>query len=207
MSGNTTGNDLEARIIEAAKDLFIEKGFAETSMSEIASRVGINRPGLHYYFRTKDKMFQAVCGMIGQAILPKVQDILSQRDIPLAQRIESIVDTYYTTFHKSPYLPLFILKEMQRDIGHLLDTINSSPAKESLDKLIASLQDEMRQGKLRTVPLRIVFLTFYGLMATPFLTRNFSTRLLLGENESFEDMLAEWKPYIVMQMENLLEVK
>ena len=207
MSGNVVNNDLEAKIIEAAKSLFIEKGFAETSMSEIATRVGINRPGLHYYFRTKDKMFQAVFGMIGQAILPKVQDILSQPDIPLSQRIETVIDTYYTTFRKAPYLPLFMLKEMQRDVDHLLNALSNSPAKEALDKLIAGLQEEMKQGKLRPVPLRVVFFTFYSLMACPFLTKNFSSRLFLSENESFEEMLAEWKPYIVMQMENLLCVK
>ena len=50
--GATENNELEHQIIETAKQLFIEKGFAETSMSDIAARVGINRPTLHYYFRT-----------------------------------------------------------------------------------------------------------------------------------------------------------
>lgn len=52
--------NIESRIIEAAKQEFIKKGFEQTSMSDIAAVVGINRPTLHYYFRTKDKMFQAV---------------------------------------------------------------------------------------------------------------------------------------------------
>ena len=58
--GATENNELEYQIIETAKQLFIEKGFVETSMSDIAAKVGINRPTLHYYFRTKDRMFQAV---------------------------------------------------------------------------------------------------------------------------------------------------
>ena len=48
----TEYNDLERQIIETAQQLFIEKGFAGTSMSDIAATVGINRPTLHYYFRT-----------------------------------------------------------------------------------------------------------------------------------------------------------
>lgn len=60
MTTTNNNEDLEKKIIEAAKELFIENGFAETSMSDIAAKVGINRPALHYYFRTKDKMFQAV---------------------------------------------------------------------------------------------------------------------------------------------------
>lgn len=51
--------NIESRIIEAAKQEFIKKGFEQTSMSDIAAVVGINRPTLHYYFRTKDKMFQS----------------------------------------------------------------------------------------------------------------------------------------------------
>ena len=59
MTTTNNNEDLEKKIIEAAKELFIENGFAETSMSDIAAKVCINRPALHYYFRTKDKMFQA----------------------------------------------------------------------------------------------------------------------------------------------------
>ena len=58
----TEHSDLEQQIIKTAQQLFIEKGFVETSMSDIAATVGINRPTLHYYFRTKDKMFKAVFG-------------------------------------------------------------------------------------------------------------------------------------------------
>lgn len=207
MPDNVENKDLEARIIEVAKSLFIEKGFAETSMSEIAAKVGINRPGLHYYFRTKDKMFEAVFGVIIQSIIPKVQDILSKKDDSISKRIENSIDTYYAVFRENPCLPLFILREMGRDIDYLIATINVLQAKQSLDKLIISLQEEMGQGKLKSVPLRIIFFTFYSLLIYPFLTKNLSTRIFLEKGETFEDVLAEWKPYIVSQMENLLLVK
>ena len=80
-------NDLEERIIRVARSLFIERGFAETSMSDIAATVGINRPVLHYYFRTKSRMFQAVFGDIVQSIVPTVFTILAQKDKPLDDRI------------------------------------------------------------------------------------------------------------------------
>mgnify|MGYP000024325752 FL=1 len=74
MTTTNNNEDLEKKIIEAAKELFIENGFAETSMSDIAAKVGINRPALHYYFRTKDKMFQAVFGNIILSFIPKIHD-------------------------------------------------------------------------------------------------------------------------------------
>ena len=83
----TENSDLERKILEVAQETFIEKGYVETSMSEIAARVGINRPALHYYFRTKDKMFQAVFGRIILSIAPKVFDILYQSETPVAKRV------------------------------------------------------------------------------------------------------------------------
>ena len=82
--------NIETRIIEAAKQEFIEKGFEQTSMSDIAAVVGINRPTLHYYFRTKDKMFQAVFASIVSNFLPHIDAIFSQ-DKPFEKKLEEIM--------------------------------------------------------------------------------------------------------------------
>ena len=118
--GATENNELEYQIIETAKQLFIEKGFVETSMSDIAAKVGINRPTLHYYFRTKDRMFQAVFGSIVMSLLPKVQEII-QQELPFIDRVSLILDKYITLFTENPDMPKFICGEIQRDVNHLLD--------------------------------------------------------------------------------------
>ena len=123
MTTTNNNEDLEKKIIEAAKELFIENGFAETSMSDIAAKVGINRPALHYYFRTKDKMFQAVFGNIILSFIPKIHDIIIQQDKPVSESIGEIVDAYYKVFTENPCLPLFMVREMHRDMNHLSDTI------------------------------------------------------------------------------------
>lgn len=205
MTDVVRGENLEVSIIEAARSLFIEKGFAETSMSDIAAKVGINRPGLHYYFRTKDKMFQAVFGMILRSFISKVQDAVQQRDKSISERIEMIIDIYYNTiFHENPCLPLFILREINRDVDYFLNSVKDFSEKEFLNSVITSLQEEMKQGKIKPVPLRIVFFTFYSLLAFPFLTKNLNSAIFMDKGECFEDILAEWKPYIISQMENLL---
>lgn len=116
----TEYNDLERQIIETAQQLFIEKGFAGTSMSDIAATVGINRPTLHYYFRTKDKMFKAVFGSIVISLMPKIHDII-KLDIPFVDRMGMVLDEYIELFTKAPYLPKFICGEIQRDVNHLLE--------------------------------------------------------------------------------------
>lgn len=203
----TENTDMEFRILEAAKDVFMEKGFAETSMGDIAARVGINRPSLHYYFRTKDRIFQAAFGMIIQKIVPKVEEFITAKDVPISERVASLVDVYYEIFKNNPTLPLFIVREINRDVNYIIDTIHHTPMRMTLMKIVTSLRKEMADGKLNTVPLSVLFCTFYGAMAFPFLTKNLYERMLGDEEGTFNELLEQWKPYVVRQMDNLLRVK
>lgn len=96
LNTDNTGNH-ETKIIETAKRLFIEKGYVETNMSDIAAEAGINRPTLHYYFRTKDKMFQAVFGDIVSTIAPKIQSIFTG-DISFLDKVNLLLDEYIRIF-------------------------------------------------------------------------------------------------------------
>ena len=196
--------NLENKILQTAKSLFMEKGYSDTSMSEIAERVGINRPGLHYYFRTKDKMFHAVFGMIIQSIIHQLQNIIQQKDRSFPERIEQVVDVYYRMWLQNPYLPLFVVREMHRDMNFMLTAFQNLNISHFFENLKDCLQEEMNSGKLRKVPSRMVFFTFYSALIFPFISRNLVNTTMLDEDENFEDLLTEWKPYIVRQMVNLL---
>ncbi len=202
----TENTDMEFRILEAAKEVFMAKGFAETSMGDIAASIGINRPSLHYYFRTKDRIFQAVFGMIIQKIMPKIEEFVTSKDIPISERVASLVDVYYAILKNNPMLPLFVVREIDRDVDYIINTIKNSPMRMTFKKIGASLRAEMAEGKLNTVPLSVLFCTFYGAMAFPFLTKNLYEHLL-EEEGTFDELLEQWKPYVVRQMDNLLRVK
>lgn len=206
MTTTNNNEDVEKKIVEAAKELFIENGFAETSMSDIAAKVGINRPVLHYYFRTKVKMFQAVFGNIILSFIPRIHDIIIQQDKSVSESIGEIVDAYYKVFTENPCLPLFMVREMHRDMDHLSTTIKELRLEQYLHKIMDVLQEEMNGGRLKTVPLPFVFYTFYSALTVPFLTKNLSASFFLEKEDTFEDILVQWKPYIVRQMEALLVV-
>lgn len=200
--------EMEDKIIEAARALFIEKGFAETSMSDIAARVGINRPVLHYYFRTKERMFRAVFGMIMEQVAPRIKDIITNKNAPIAERVGGVVDTYYSVFSKNPALPLFVARELQRDADFVINNVLASPMRISFIKLVSSLREQMEEGVLRKVPLNVVFYTFYGLLTIPFFTKNLAEKVIEDDKDtSFDKVIEQWKPYIAMQMENLLAVE
>lgn len=196
---------MENKIIEAARTVFIERGYAETSMSEIATKAGINRPVLHYYFRTKDKMFQAVFGSIVSSVIPQVLDAIMQREKSIAERIECIINAYYSLFESTPHLPLFMLRELNRDPELLIKTIMGLNITETMRKAITSLQEEMEEGKLKKVPLQFIFFNFYSLLTFPFLTIDISRKIFDNNEESLRKSLDEWKKNIIFQMENLLK--
>lgn len=198
---------MENKIIDAARSVFIERGYAETRMSEIAARVGINRPALHYYFRTKDKMFQAVFGSIVSSVVPKVLDALTHREKSIAERIGGIIDAYYALFLENHQLPMFVLREVNRDSELLIRTVQELNVMDTARNALASLQEEMNEGKLKRVPLQFIFYNFYSLIAIPFLTKNISSKVFETDDEQFKAMLSDWKQNIITQMQNLLEVK
>lgn len=200
----TKTTDLELRIIEAAKELFVENGYAETNMSDIAARVGINRPTLHYYFRTKERMFQAVFGMIIEQIIPRVQDFVTNRSLSIEKRIGGVVDTYFNVLGQNPDLPLFAMREIQRDPDNLFASIEQSPMRQTVSSIAINLEREMAEGNMKKVPLSYLFYNFYGLVTLPYLTKNLAERLM-NDNKTFDELLKDWKPYIVMQIKNLLE--
>ena len=191
---------MEDRILASAEQLFLERGFDGTSMSDIAAKAGINRPTLHYYFRTKDKMFRAVLSRIVLSFVPRVYDIIVQSEKPVAERVSEVLDAYMVIFMNKPCLPLFVAREIQRDFDFLVRMMRQEQIDRYAHKIICALQTEMDGGRLQKVPLRSLFYTFYGLLVFPFLTRHLTEALLLKEGESFKDMLVEWKKHVVSQM-------
>lgn len=200
-------DNMEDKIINAARTVFIEKGYAETSMSEIAAVAGINRPALHYYFRTKDKMYQAVFGSIVSSVVPTVFDALIHKEKSIAERIEIVIDAYYSLFEKNPQLPMFVFRELNRDPELLISTIRGVSVPGTACDIIGSLQEEMEEGRLKSVPLQILFYNFYSLLVFPFLTKNIATIAFGNTEEQFKAMLSDWKWNIVARMRNLLEVE
>lgn len=76
MSEKTYGGQ-EMVMIDSARRLFIEKGFEDTTMCDIAELAGVNRSTLHYYFPNKDVMFKAVFSSIVETLMPRLREIMS----------------------------------------------------------------------------------------------------------------------------------
>lgn len=201
--GAAENTNMEQQIIEAAKQVFIEKGYAKAGMSDIAARVGINRSGLHYYFRTKEKMFEAVFGDIVLSFVPSIHNIILQ-DKPIAERISEMVDVYFEVFSKEPCFPVFIAQEIQRDAAHMFNTISNLEIGRYGTRIRDYLYGEMKNGTIKEVPIEFILYTFYGLVVFPFIARPFA-EIAFGGQVDFDEKLKDWKAHVIRQMEFMLK--
>ncbi len=102
--------NIEKRILWVAERLFLEKGFSGTSTTEIAKAVGCNQALIHYYFRTKEKLFWDV-------FAPKVEQVVEYLDAPLDEsldfldRIRNVIDFYFGILELDERLAPFIVNE------------------------------------------------------------------------------------------------
>lgn len=123
---------------------------------------------------------------------------------PVADRVGDVFDAYCRVFSENPELPLFVLREIDRDVDNFLRVVMSLPVMPYLGRMRDSLLAEMDSGNIRRVPIRTLFITFYSLITFPFLARNFIINMFEAEDDSFEDVLAEWRQNVIRQMECLL---
>src|SRR6476620_200228 len=94
----------EQKILEAAKKVFLKEGMTGARMQDIADEAGINKAMLHYYFRSKEKLFEKIVTDLPEHFFPRLVKI-SESDEPLFRKIASCVAEYIDQMRRTPYLP------------------------------------------------------------------------------------------------------
>lgn len=106
-----TYTDSEKAILDAATQLFLEKGYASTSTTEIAKEAGCNQALVHYYFRTKERLFEAVFAEKFQGFATSILEI-NQEDISFEEKLRLKIESHFDMLTDNPKLPLMIAYEM-----------------------------------------------------------------------------------------------
>ena len=149
--------NIEKRILWVAERLFLEKGFSGTSTTEIAKTVGCNQALIHYYFRTKEKLFWDV-------FAPKVEQVVEYLDAPLdesidfVERIRNVIDFYFGILELDERLAPFIVNELIMNPGRwekfrdrYLRSESRSTAFNRFEKMV---DEEIAAGRVR--PMRAI---------------------------------------------------
>lgn len=167
--------NIEKRILWVAERLFLEKGFSGTSTTEIAKTVGCNQALIHYYFRTKEKLFWDV-------FAPKMEQVVEYLDAPLDEslnfmdRISNIIDFYFGILELDERLAPFIVNELIMHPGRW-DTfrdrfLRSERRRSAFTRFEGMVRDEISNGSIREIQpidllLNIMSLTISAFIVAP----------------------------------------
>lgn len=103
------------KILESARILFMKEGMEGVRMQMVANEAGVNKGLLHYYYKSKDKLFTAVFNKVMSELLKSISSIFDNKEVSLDEKIDYAVDAYFSFLSKNPRIPVFFIFEINRD--------------------------------------------------------------------------------------------
>lgn len=181
----------EQKILEAAKQVFLEKGLDGARMQDIADRAGINKALLHYYFRSKDKLFEMIFIEEARKFVPKMAEIMTS-DLHLFEKIEQFVSNYIDMLVQNPLLPNFILNEVHRSNGETVTQVwgISRPPIDKVDELLAKLA---KKGIIKPIKAEQLMLNMVSLCVFPFLAKPMVQWVMKKSDKAYMAMMEQRK--------------
>jgi len=195
----------EKKILDAAKIIFLKKGFDGERMQEIADEAKINKALVHYYFRSKDKLFDAIFREAFQQFLPQIAEIIMTQK-PLFEILEIFVDSYITMLSNNPHLPSFVMHEINRNPERIVNIIKSSGIKpEYLEKAI---QKEIKAGIINPIKPIHLIINIIAMCLFPFMARPIIQGFMFnGSSEAYKKFLSERKKEVTSFIINSIRKK
>ena len=162
--GNT-----EQKILQAAKKIFIVKGLAGARMQDIADEMGMNKALLHYYFRSKDKLFETIFKEATSQFIPRLNQIF-QSDLGLFKKIETFCSEYLERIIENPFIPLFILNEINKQPYSFLQKMFGGK-KPEINKFIQQVKQEVKKGSIRQIEPVQLLMNMMSMCVFPFVAK------------------------------------
>lgn len=188
----------EAKIFEAAHKIFVKKGMDGTKMQEIADEAGINKALLHYYYRSKEKLYEMVARGVIRVAMPRLRAIL-EGDLPLEEKLDNLVEKYIDLLRANPFMPLFLVNELNRHPENFQKLILPKELPRP-DAFFKQVEQAVAEGKIRPIDPRhlvanVLAMCIFPVLAKPIL------QLFLGMDERvykkfMDERKAEVKAFI-----------
>jgi len=183
--------DTEKQILEAARLEFRENGYDGARMQAIADRAGINKSMLHYYYRSKDKLFQKVFQEAVRDFFPILFEVLDS-DMGLVPKVEKLIETYHEIFRQNPSLPQFVLHEMNQHPQRFKSFMENEGI-ELPRTFVRQIEEEIRAETMRPVNPQEFIINTIALCVFPYIARNMIEVLFGMDEQTFEQFIARRK--------------
>jgi len=165
-------------------------------MQEIAQEAGINQALLHYYFRTKDRLYEMVYRQIFDQFFQPLMPIL-EADLPFDRFLQQFIEIYLESLRKNPDIVHFIFWELRRGGKVAARQIRRRFRSLGPDNpLLKRIHRAVEAGEIRRVdPLHFI-LSILGMCIYPFLARPIISRVFSELDVLSDEFLARRKKEI-----------
>ena len=185
------------KILETARVLFMKEGLEGVRMQMVADNAGVNKGLLHYYYKSKDKLFTAVFNKVMSELLKSISSIFDNKEVSLEEKIDYAVDAYFSFLSKNPRLPVFFIFEINRD-SEILKRLGFG---EKIKGLIESASHAFPEEKEPEFIFHFVF-TLVSLSVFPFMVKPMITEIT-GSKDKSEAFLQSRKAIVKKILKNM----
>lgn len=189
-----TDKQTEEVIFDAATDVFLDKGMDGARMQDIANRANINKALLHYYYRTKDKLFEAVFEKIAGKVFSRFAPIFDEK-LSLEDKIRFFFNEHISFLQKNPRLPAFILNEINRNPARFRKLMNNIDINKLWIMLEEQHKEELTAYNISRDMIPQLMTTIASMSVFPFAARGIFEGIFEKMDLDFNDYLEERKKF------------
>lgn len=198
-------DNTEVQILEAAKKVFERKGMDGARMQEIADEAKINKAMLHYYYRSKQLLFEAVFVNAFALMAPQLGQILNDNS-SVEDKIRSFASSHLSFIIKHPYLPNFIIQELNRN-PDFIKKMKSKGAFPNLEKFNRQVDQEVEQGRFKPIKGEQLFINILALNIFPFLASPLIKAFVDIDDDAFRLLMDKRKTEVADFIIDAIKVK
>ncbi len=195
-------NSTEEKIKQAAKEVFISKGFAGCSTREIAKASGMNVALVNYYFRSKSQLFALIFNAAMEDFTNTMVEVFG-RDLSLPEKMRILIDKEYDFLSKHPELPAFIINETNRESG-ISFTNAGFFEKISQTGIFEQCIEAQQKGEMREIDIRNMTLLILSNCHYPFMSKNMMKSMLKIDSNQWKEAIELHKTHVTELLVNYL---
>lgn len=183
------------QILDAAYDIFMQKGINGAAIKEIADKAGVNKAMIYYYFDSKEDLFIEVFRQAVEESGLKTVAIL-EGNAPLFEKIHLYIDTFINDLIEQPHIPGFVMSELNR-YPELLTDIFLHEMKYDPSKLNEQLNEAADRYEIARIDSRQLLANIISLCLGPVINKKYYSGILdIGTQEEYNAFLEERKGVI-----------
>jgi len=187
----TKNTNTESQILNAAKSIFQRKGMIGARMQEIADEAGINKAMLHYYYRSKQLLFEAVFKKAFSLLAPQLNEVMNSDD-KICDKIKNFTHNYISFVINHPYLPNFIIQELNRN-PEFMQNLMMEKHFPTIDKFRNQVNKKVAEGVLRPIKAEQLFINIMALNIFPFIAKPLLKSFVNANDTKYKQLMEERK--------------